>query len=72
MIPYTGISIWMVVKYFMVFGFLIYLVFALVVVKQSRLMLETLEIDFEKPILALVYLHLLFAVGVLLLSLIIL
>jgi len=66
------ISVWVVAKWFAVVGFLVYVVFALVVVKQTSLMLGTLEISFEKPIRLLSWVHLLFSIGVLVLAIIVL
>lgn len=71
-IPLIGISIWFVAKIFALFALVIYLVFALVVVRQVRLMTDTLEVGFELPIRILSYLHLIFAVLVLLAAFVIL
>lgn len=70
--PDLSLSVWGVAKWFVVFGFGIYLVFAFVVVRQVKLMTDTLEVDFEKPVIFLAYIHLLFAICVLLLSVIVL
>lgn len=67
-----NISIWSIAKIFIIFAFLIYLVFALVLVKQVRLMGNTLKLKFDKLVMAFATAHLLFAVGVLILALIIL
>jgi len=50
----------------------IYLVFALVVVKQVRLMTDTLQLGFETAVKMLSYFHLAFAVFVFLAALVIL
>ncbi len=65
-------SIWLVVKIFFVVGIAIYLIFSLVVVKQVALMTSTVNMGFEFPVKILAYLHLIFAIVVLLLALIIL
>lgn len=65
-------AIWEIAKWFVVFGMGIYLVFALVIVKQVSVMLNVIAIGFEKPIKFFAYLHLLFAIGVLILSIVIL
>lgn len=65
-------SIWDIAKWFVIVGGLVYVVFAVVVVRQVQLMTKTLEVNFEKPVQMLSYLHLLFAVGVLLLAFIVL
>lgn len=72
MIPVLGISVWLIVKIFAIFALLIYLLFALVVVRQVRLMTETVQVGFEKPLRFLSFVHLVFAGAVLLLALIIL
>jgi len=48
---------------FLLIGLLIYLVFALVVIRQTNQMTQTLEVGFESPIKALAWLHLLFALS---------
>ena len=47
----------------------VYLVFAVIVVKQVRIMTRTLRVGFETPVRTFAYLHLLFAVVVFLYSL---
>jgi len=71
-IPLLGISIWFIAKIFVLIGLLLYLAFALVVLRQVQLMIETVEVGFETPIKFLAYVHLAFAVLVLILALIIL
>lgn len=46
----------------------LYVIFAFVVIKQVHMMNETLEVDFEKVISALAYIHFLFAIVVFVLS----
>lgn len=65
-------SVWLIIKIFFVIGLLVYLVFALVVVKQTNLMTSTISMGFETPIKALAYLHLVFAIFVLALAVFIL
>jgi hypothetical protein len=72
MIPIIDISTWEIVKWFVVFAELIYLVFAFVIVKQVKVMLETLEIGFARPVKYVSYLHFLFALGIIILSVLIL
>jgi len=72
MIPILGMSVWLIVKIFAILAFLIYLLFALVIVRQVRLMTETIQVGFETPLKFLSYVHLTFAGVVLLLALIIL
>lgn len=70
--PIINIPTWEIVKWFLVFAELIYLVFAFVVVKQVRVMIETLEIGFSFPVRLISYLHFLFALGIIILSVVIL
>lgn len=65
-------SVWAVVKLFFVIGLVVYVIFALVVVKQTNLMTSTVEMGFETPVKLVAWVHLIFAIAVLLLSLIIL
>jgi len=67
-----GIPIWFVAKLFVLFGLGVYMVFAYVVLKQVRLMNETLEIGFEKSIKIMAQTHLILAALVFLLSIFIL
>jgi hypothetical protein len=67
-IPLLGVNVWVAAKYFAVVGYLVYLVFALVVVKQTAMMVGTLEVPIGRFIKYLSYAHLLFAIGVLALA----
>jgi len=71
-IPIINISTWMLTKVFVVFGLLIYLIFSFVLIRQVQLMRDTLKIEFSRIVMALVIGHLMFAIGVLILALIIL
>ena len=71
-IPIFGISIWLVVKIAALILLGLYLIFALIVVRQIKLMTSTLSLGFEAPIIMLGYIHLAFAVLVFLAALIIL
>jgi hypothetical protein len=62
-------SAWMIIKIAVVFGLVIYIIFAFVVLKQVNLMTDTLEVDFEKPIKAVAIFHFIFAVFVLVFAL---
>ena len=68
----TSLSIWFFVKIAVLILLALYLVFALVVVRQMKLMTSTLKLGFETPIRILSYAHLVFAVFVFLTALIIL
>lgn len=65
-------DIWFIAKIFVCFGFVVYAVFAGVVIKQVGLMLDTLDVQFEKPIRLLAHVHLGISLFVLLLALLIL
>lgn len=69
---FTGLSIWFFVKIAALILLALYLVFALVVVRQMKLMTSTLKLGFETPIKILSYVHLGFAFFVFLTALIIL
>ncbi|MEK7525955.1 MAG: DUF5657 family protein [Patescibacteria group bacterium] len=68
----TGFDIWAIVKILFLFAIAIYVVFAIVVVRQVGLMTKTLEVGFEIPIKFIAWLHLLFALGTFVLALLIL
>lgn len=70
--PIFGISIWLVVKIAALVLLGMYLIFALIVVRQIKLMTSTLSLGFEAPIIMLGYIHLAFAVLVFLAAMIIL
>jgi len=69
---FLGISIWLVAKIFVVLFLGIYVVFGLVIIKQIRLMLDTLDIGLALIIRLIGWAHLLFAIGVFILGIIIL
>ncbi len=72
MIPVIDISAWEIIKSFVIFGELLYLVFAFVVIKQVKVMLETLDLGLALLIKAVGYGHFLFACGIIIISLVIL
>jgi hypothetical protein len=59
-----SLSIWAIAKWLFLFAFFLYIIFSLVIIRQVNLMNKTLEVNFEKPIALLSYIHFLFAVGV--------
>ncbi len=67
-IPLIGISIWPIVKIFFLIALIIYLIFALVVIKQVNIMTDTLDLNFEVPIKILAVAHFLFALAVLVIA----
>lgn len=70
--PVFDVSIWLVVKVAALILLGIYLVFALIVVRQIKLMTSSLVLGFEGFITMLGYIHLAFAILVFLTTLIIL
>lgn len=71
-IPFLGISLLLIGKVFALFALVLYLIFALVIIRQVALMTATLDVGFGAPIKLLTYIHLGFAVVVFILALIIL
>ena len=71
-IPLIGISVWTVAKLFLLFALGLYVVFALVVARQVKLMTDTLAVGFEAMVKTLAKVHLIFSVIVFVLALIIL
>ena len=61
----TIINIWAIIKIFAIVGLSVYLIFALVVVRQIEIMSQTVKLNFELPIKTLGIIHLLFALGLL-------
>jgi len=66
------VDIWAVAKVFAIVGLFIYLIFALVVVRQVQLMIDTLEVGFEVPVKYLSYIHLILAIVVLIFAFVVL
>ena len=71
-VPILGISVWLVAKIAALILLGMYLIFALVVVRQVQLMTDTIAVGFEVPIRLFSCLHLIFAVLVFLTALIML
>ena len=67
-----GFSFLPILKGFAVFALILYVIFALVLVRQVQLMTYTLEVGFEKPVRLLSIIHFLFAIAVFLLALFVL
>lgn len=70
--PIFGISLTLIGKIFVLFGLGIYIIFALVVVRQVNLMIATIRVGFESFIRLIAWAHLIFAVVVFLIAFIIL
>lgn len=67
-----GTSTWFLAKIGIIILLGMYSIFALIVVRQVKLMTDTLQLGFENTIRSLAYAHLIFAVLVLLSAIIIL
>lgn len=68
--PIFGISLLPFIKIAALILLGLYIVFALVVVRQVKVMTDTLQLGFEEPIKILSYVHLIFAVFVFITALI--
>lgn len=71
-IPVLGVSVWFIVKIFVLFALLVFIVFSVVVVRQVNLMTETLKVGLETPLKIIALTHLILAILVFLFALIIL
>jgi len=65
-------SIWPLIKIFVLVSLSLYIIFAIVVIRQVQLMTDTLEVGFETQLRIASYIHFLFAVSVLIFAFIIL
>lgn len=61
----TAFSIWPIIKIFIIIFLSLYIIFALVVMRQVQLMTKTLEVGFENQLKFLTFTHFIAAVGVL-------
>ena len=68
----NGFNIWILIKALSLVLLGMYLVFSLVVVRQVKMMTDTLQLGFEGAAKMLAYIHLIFAIFVFLAALIIL
>lgn len=64
-----GFSVWFFVKLLLLFGIAVYLVFAVVVIRQVGLMTETVDMPFDPTLRTLAWAHLIFAMSVFLIAL---
>jgi len=67
-----GGGVWILAKILTLIGLSVYVVFALVIVKQVDHMTDTLEVGFESQLKAIAIVHLLFALGTILFALFVL
>lgn len=65
-----GLDVWQVAKGVFLFGVLLYLIFAVVIIRQVSLMLDALEVELEGLIRGVAWIHLLLVVGVFIFGLI--
>jgi hypothetical protein len=68
----SGLTIWSVIKVLLIILLVIYIVFSYVIIRQVQLMTDTLVIGFEKQLKFLALIHFLFAIAVLIFSILIL
>ena len=66
------LSVWSILRIFVLIFLGIYIIFSFVVIRQVQLMTQTLEIGFENQLKFLSFMHFLFAVAVFVFALIIL
>ena len=71
---FTSVSepIWLMVEAFTMIGLFLYVIFAVVVLRQVSHMTTTLEVGFEGAIKTVAWLHLIFAIGTLVIAILIL
>jgi len=72
MIPIIGIQVWLIIKVAILILLGMYLFFSWVVIRQVRLMTDTMQLGFEGFVKTLSYVHFVFAAFVFLTALIIL
>lgn len=60
-----AINVWSIAKALILFGVFLYFIFALVIIRQVNLMLDTLEVELEGLIRLIAWLHLILVVVVL-------
>ena len=61
---FVDFDVWQIVKFVFLFGVVLYLVFAVVVIRQVKLMLDSLEIELEFLIRLIAWLYLFLIIGV--------
>ena len=67
---FVNFDVWQIVKFVFLFGVVLYLVFAVVVIRQVKLMLDSLEVELEFLIRLIAWLYLFLVVGVLIVGII--
>ena len=71
-IIFPNFPTWGIAKVFVLFGMAMYVIFGFVMVRQVKLMTDTLQLGFEGMIKIFSYVHLLFTIAVFIFALIIL
>lgn len=71
-IPLLGISVWFIVKIMFLIAIVVYDLFAIVVLRQTQIMTDTLDLGFELPVRLIAIVHLILAFGVFVLALVVL
>ncbi len=66
----AGITVWIVIKFFLIILLSLYLIFSYVIIRQVQLMTATLEVGFETQLKFLAFAHFVFAAVVLIFSII--
>lgn len=61
--PDVTSGFWMIAKLIALFALFMYILFALVILRQVTLMTDTLEVGFEEPVRIFALFHLIFALG---------
>lgn len=69
---FPNFPVWGIAKVFVLFGMTMYVVFGFVLVRQVKLMTDTLQLGFEGMIKILSYVHLLITIAVFIFALLIL
>jgi len=67
---FVNLDLWQIVKFVFLFGVVLYLVFAVVVIRQVKLMLDSLEIELEFLIRLIAWLYLFLVIGVFIIGII--
>ncbi|HCR35992.1 hypothetical protein A2130_00530 [Candidatus Woesebacteria bacterium GWC2_33_12] len=67
-----SLTLWSILKVFILIFLVIYIIFAFVVMRQVQLMTATLEVGFEGQLKFLAFLHFLFAIAVFVFAILIL
>lgn len=71
-VSFINLPVWGIAKIFVLIGLFIYIIFGFVIVRQVKLMTDTVQTGFEFMMKLLGYIHFLFAIAVFLFALIIL